>query len=75
MSTVSRRMSASPTPRSRSRGRNVLGQVRVPVPAVEDELAVVADVLRQQDPVAVAAREQLQDELDDARLALALHRA
>ena len=49
LSTVIVSISASLTPASRSRGRNVVGEVRVAVAAVAAELRVVADVLRQED--------------------------
>ena len=49
-------------------------EVRVAVPLVPPELAVVAHVLAQQDPLTVAAMEQLQQELDDPALAMALGR-
>ena len=50
-------------------------QVRVAVALVPPQLAVVADVLAQQDPVAVAAMEQLEQQLDDPALAVALRSA
>src|SRR5439155_194625 len=49
-------------------------QVRVAVAAVAGELTVVADVLRQEDPVGVAPREQLAQQLDDAAFPVTLHR-
>ena len=62
------------TPASRSRGRNGPGEVGVAVAAVAGQLGVVADVLGQQDPLDMAAREQLAQQLDDAALAVALER-
>ena len=42
--------------------------------AVAGELTVVADVLRQEDPVSVAPREQLAQQLDDSAFPVTLHR-
>ena len=65
-------ISASETPAARRRGRNDSGQVDVAVALVALELRVVADVLAEQDPVGVAACQELAQELDDAAFAVPL---
>ena len=46
----------------------------VAVATVDRQLAVVADVLGEEDPVAEAGREQLEEQLHDSWFAVAFHR-
>src|SRR3990170_5498050 len=55
-------------------GQEGLLEVGVAVAVVVAELLVVADVLAEEDAVRVAAGQKLQQQIDDARLAMALHR-
>ena len=64
--------SRRPTPRLTQARQERPLQVRVAVALVASELAVVAHVLAQQDPVAVAAMEQLEQQVDDPALPVAL---
>jgi hypothetical protein len=53
-------------------GQERLLEVGVAVAFVVAELLVVADVLAEEDPVRVAAGQELEQQVDDARLAVAL---